>query len=94
VISKKEARQTIEEWTDVATMTMDSIDAICLIEKIYASIGSCETCKWCHSSEHNLRNLNGDTMHYIDHNCEIRGLHNPDCSRVELTDYCSDYEGK
>jgi hypothetical protein len=50
MISKEEARQTIEDWTNVERMTMDSIDAVCLIEKIYASIGSCETCGFSMSS--------------------------------------------
>jgi len=65
-----------------------------LVVRIYKDIGSCETCKWCHSTEHSYKRANGETMHYVEHNCEVRGLDNPSCSRVELTDYCSDYERK
>jgi hypothetical protein len=46
MISKEEAIQTVEDWTNVERMTMDSIDAVCLIGKIYASIGSCRECKF------------------------------------------------
>jgi hypothetical protein len=45
MISREEARQTIEDWTNVEGMTMDRIDAVCLIEKIYESIGSCGECE-------------------------------------------------
>jgi hypothetical protein len=44
MMTREEARQTVEDWTNIERMTMDSIDVICLIEKIYESFGSCETC--------------------------------------------------
>jgi hypothetical protein len=49
MISEEEAKQTIEDWTNIERMTVDSIDAVRLIAKIYASIGSCGECKYSHT---------------------------------------------
>jgi hypothetical protein len=45
MISREEVRTQIENWTDVERMTIDSVDALSIVDKIYDSIGTCSECK-------------------------------------------------
>jgi hypothetical protein len=87
MISREEAIEKIKFIEDIK-------DIQSLIDRIYNSRGTCGECKWCHITKHNWKDPRGHMHSYTDYNCEVRGLDNIDCSRVEETDFCNEFERK